>query len=150
MATLKPHIAIRVSDLQKSVSFYRKMFAIQPSKVREAYAKFDVANPPLSFTLNETSFDPGGALSHLGIQVSSTADVLAFRERWARAGLPVRDEMSAVCCYALQDKAWVSDPDGNQWEVFVVLKDNLPERADPERTCCPPAAAPPCERAAAL
>jgi catechol 2,3-dioxygenase-like lactoylglutathione lyase family enzyme len=138
MAILKPHIAIHVSNLQESVSFYRKMFAIEPSKIRQAYAKFDVQNPALNFSLTEASFHPRGALSHLGIQVSSTEDVLAFRERWTQAGLLVRDEMSSVCCYALQDKVWVRDPDGNQWEVFVVLKDNLPEKADPARACCGP------------
>jgi catechol 2,3-dioxygenase-like lactoylglutathione lyase family enzyme len=138
MTILKPHVAIHVSDLQKSVTFYRKLFAIEPSKIRQGYAKFDVESPPLNFTLDEASIDAPGTLSHLGIQVSSTDDVLAFRERWTRAGLPVRDEMSTACCYALQDKVWVRDPDGNQWEVFVVLKDNLPEKADPARTCCGP------------
>jgi catechol 2,3-dioxygenase-like lactoylglutathione lyase family enzyme len=155
MAILKPHVSIRVRDLQSSVSFYRKLFGIEPSKIRQGYAKFDVENPALNFTLNEASLDARGALSHLGIQVSSTADVLAFRERWTLAGLLVRDEMNTDCCYALQDKVWVSDPDGNQWEVFVVLQDDLPERADPSRTCCgptccTPADTPPSERHAAL
>ena len=95
--------------------------------MRTGYAKFDVHNPPLNLTLNEHSFSERGALSHLGIQVSSTNDVLAIREKWIDAGLITRDEMQTSCCYALQDKAWVKDPDGNEWEVFVVLEDNLAE-----------------------
>jgi hypothetical protein len=88
-----------------------------------------VQNPPLNFTLNQVPVAHRGALSHLGIQVASTEDVLAVRQRWAEAGLITRDEMQTNCCYATQDKTWVRDPDGNEWEVFVVLKDNLPETA---------------------
>src|SRR5205085_10392238 len=80
-------------------------------------------------TLNENNFTDRGALSHLGIQVASTADVLSMREQWTEAGLLTRDEMQTNCCYALQDKAWVRDPDGNEWEVFVVLADHLTETA---------------------
>src|SRR5262249_11051537 len=111
-----------------------------PSKVRVGYAKFDVQNPPLNLALNQVPVKNRGALSHLGIQVSSTEDVLAMRKQWIQAGLSTRDEMQTDCCYAVQDKAWVSDPDGNQWEVFVVLQDNLPEvvKAD---SCCVPATA---------
>lgn len=103
------------------------MLGIEPGKVRSGYAKFDVQNPPLNLTLNEGVFNGRGALSHLGIQVASTEDVLATRQRWAEAGLITRDEMQTNCCYATQDKTWVRDPDGNEWEVFVVLADNLPE-----------------------
>jgi catechol 2,3-dioxygenase-like lactoylglutathione lyase family enzyme len=124
---LKAHLALNVTNVQQSLEFYRKMLGIEPSKVRTGYAKFDVQNPPLNLTLNEGAFSGRGALSHLGIQVASTADVLALRERWASAGLITRDEMQTDCCYATQDKSWVRDPDGNEWEVFVVLNDNLPE-----------------------
>jgi len=118
---LKAHVAIKVRSVEASVGFYRKMFGIEPMKVREGYAKFDVQNPPLNFSLNQDQFNGSGALSHLGIQVSSTGDVLAIRQRWAEAGLLPREEMQTACCYALQDKAWVRDPDGNEWEVFAVL-----------------------------
>ncbi len=137
---LKAHLAINVRSVEKSIDFYRKMLGIEPSKVRKGYAKFDVQNPPLNFTLNEVPFTDSGALSHLGIQVGSTADVLAMRQNWADAGLFTRDEMQTDCCYATQDKAWVRDPDGNEWEVFVVLKDNLPEKeqtAEPAACCGP-------------
>src|SRR6185369_10844188 len=94
----------------------------------------------LNLTLNQHAFSERGALSHLGIQVASTDDVLTFRERWTEAGLLTRDEMQTSCCYALQDKTWVHDPDGNEWEVFVVLKDNLSEEVQgaADKTCCTP------------
>jgi catechol-2,3-dioxygenase len=133
---IKAHISLNVRNIGQSVEFYKKMLGIEPSKVRSGYAKFDVQNPPLNLALNEIPFDERGALSHLGIQVASTADVLAVRERWARAGLNTRDEMQTSCCYALQDKTWVSDPDGNEWEVFVVLEDNLPEVSSAGAAAC--------------
>ena len=126
---LKAHLALNVSDVTESIEFYRKLFGIEPSKVRTGYAKFDVQNPPLNFTLNQGSVPNRGALSHLGIQVGSTEDVLATRQKWNEAGLSTRDEMQTNCCYATQDKTWVRDPDGNEWEVFVVLQDNLAETA---------------------
>jgi len=124
VTALKAHLALNVSDVSRSLEFYRRLLGIEPSKVRTGYAKFDVLNPPLNLTLNESVVAGRGALSHLGIQVSSTEDVLALREKWAAAGLLTRDEMQTDCCYALQDKTWVRDPDGNEWEAFVVLEDN--------------------------
>jgi catechol 2,3-dioxygenase-like lactoylglutathione lyase family enzyme len=131
---VKAHVAINVKSVPDSIEFYRKLFGIEPSKVRTGYAKFDVENSPLNFTLNENPIQ--NSLSHLGIQVASTADVLAVRDRWNSEGLSPRDEMNTTCCYAVQDKSWVKDPDGNEWEVFAVLQDNLPEA---ERSCCAPA-----------
>ncbi len=137
---LKPHIALNVRNVNRSIEFYRKMLGIEPCKVRTGYAKFDVQNPALNLTLNEFAINERGALSHLGIQVASTEDVLAMREEWSKAGLATRDEMNTSCCYAVQDKTWVSDPDGNEWEVFVVLEDNLPEAEASTNACCTPTA----------
>ena len=134
---LKPHISINVRNVSESVEFYKKMFGIEPSKVRTGYAKFDVHNPPLNLALNEVPITGRGALSHLGIQVASTDDVLAVKLRWTDEGLIPREELQTNCCYAIQNKAWVSDPDGNEWEVFVVLEDNLPETAE-SVSCCTP------------
>jgi catechol 2,3-dioxygenase-like lactoylglutathione lyase family enzyme len=140
---LKAHLALNVRNVEESISFYRKLFGIAPNKVRTGYAKFDIQIPPLNFTLNEVAVKEAGALSHMGIQVESTADVLAIRKAWAEAGLFTRDEMQADCCYATQDKTWVRDPDGNEWEAFVVLTDNLPEKQDASACstpgCCAPA-----------
>ena len=152
VTALKAHLSLRVTNVERSIEFYRRLFGIDPSKVRDGYAKFNVQNPPLNFTLNEVPATVRGALSHLGIQVGSTADVVSVKEYWANAGLLTRDEMQTSCCYALQDKTWVRDPDGNEWEVFVVLEDNLAEtspcecgdkvvEADPP---IPPEAAGPC------
>jgi len=135
---IKAHVAIHVRDVAASIDFYKKLFGIEPSKVRTGYAKFDAMNPPLNFTLNEDAGAAPGALSHLGIQVRSTADVLAVRRSWQEKGLVPRDEMQTECCYALQDKVWVRDPDGNEWEVFAVLKDHLPEKAPTQAPCCGP------------
>lgn len=138
--TLKAHLALKVKDVGLSLEFYKKMLGIEPSKVRTGYAKFDVQNPPLNLTLNQSVFEGSGALSHLGIQVASTEDVFAMREKWHKQGLFTRDEMDTNCCYAVQDKTWVHDPDGNEWEVFVVKEDNLPEstgNADAASCCVP-------------
>jgi len=121
-SALKLHVSLNVNNVDASVEFYRRLFGVEPAKVRPGYAKFDVQSPPVNFSLNQGNPKAAGALSHLGIQVGSTAEVLAIRDRWHTAGLDPRDEMQTDCCYALQDKAWVRDPDGNEWEVFVVLQ----------------------------
>lgn len=138
--TLKAHVSINVSDLARSIEFYRKLLGLEPLKVRKGYAKFDVQNPPLNLAMNEVPVGEGrlSRLSHLGIQVASTEDVLAIKKQWEAAGLTTRDEMQTNCCYAVQDKTWVADPDGNEWEVFVVLQDNLPE-SEANAGCCVPA-----------
>ncbi|MCA1564483.1 MAG: VOC family protein [Acidobacteria bacterium] len=133
---LKAHLALNVQSVERSLEFYRRMLGIEPAKVRPGYAKFDVQNPPLNLTLNESPVAERGALSHLGIQLATTEDVLSMRRNWMDAGLDTRDEMATNCCYALQDKTWVRDPDGNEWEAFVVLEDNLPTTT----MCCTPEA----------
>ena len=132
ITALKVHISLNVKDTTQSIKFYRKLFGIEPLKVRQGYAKFDVLNPPLNLALNQASTAGRGALSHLGIQVGSTEDVLNTKKQWEAAGLMTVDEMQTNCCFALQDKAWVTDPDGNEWEVFVVLEDDLQET----NMCC--------------
>ena len=137
---MKAHISINVRNVQASIDFYRKLFGVEPSKVRTGYAKFDLQDPPLNLALNEVpTLAAPGALSHLGIQVGSTEDVFRYRKQWADGGLVTRDEMDTNCCYANQNKTWVADPDGNEWEAFVVLQDNLPEQEACSATCCTPA-----------
>lgn len=130
--SLKAHISLNVNSVKDSIEFYKKLFGIEPSKVRTGYAKFDVQNPPLNLALNQVAIKQRGGLSHLGIQVATTEDVMTVREQWIKTGLVPRDEMQTNCCYAIQDKTWVQDPDGNEWEVFVVLQDNLAETS----MCC--------------
>lgn len=136
---MKTHISLNVSDVKKSIEFYTKLFGIEPYKVKPDYAKFDVANPPLNLTMNQVEFEKGGSLSHLGLQVRSTRDVLAISKRWAEKGLITLEEMNTDCCYARQDKTWVSDPDGNNWEVFTVLEDSE-ELENTPSVCCAPTA----------
>ena len=130
MAVLKTHVALNVTNLDKSISFYQAMFGVKPVKHKVDYAKFDIANPPLNLTLNlASSVLSGGALSHLGVQVESTQDVQAAVKRFTEAGLDLFTEENTDCCYALQDKVWVTDPDQNKWEVFVVkVADTTPEQ----------------------
>lgn len=150
MTALKPHVAINVRNLERSLTFYRNLFGVDPVRVRPGYAKFDVDQPPLNFALNEHPFGDAGALNHLGIQVTSTEDVLAAKRRLEAAGIVTSDEMNTTCCYALQDKIWVTDPDGNRWEVFVVLdqEDDRPGatknhvQPSAQKTCCTPSGGP--------
>jgi predicted enzyme related to lactoylglutathione lyase len=123
MAVLRPHLALTVSDVERSLPFYEALFGIQPEKVRPGYAKFSVAEPALNFTLNAGERAGLGAFNHAGIQVASTEDVLAAKERLIAAGLAAFDEMDTTCCYARQDKIWVHDPDGTPWEVFATHED---------------------------
>ena len=134
---MKTHLSINVSSVGDSIDFYTRMFGVEPIKVRADYAKFDIANPPLNFTMNQRSFEQGGSLSHLGLQVESTAEVLEMTERWASGGLVTLEEMKTDCCYALQDKTWVQDPDGNRWEVFTVLE-NTTGTENAAAGCCGP------------
>jgi catechol 2,3-dioxygenase-like lactoylglutathione lyase family enzyme len=145
-STSKVHVGLNVTDVERSVKFYRAMFGADPVKWKPGYAKFDIAEPALNLTLNLAGHvAERGALNHLGIEVQDTAEVLAAKKRFAEAGLLTRDEMNVDCCFALQDKTWVTDPDGNRWEVFTVkIGDTRPElnarareseRAQPQGCC---------------
>jgi catechol 2,3-dioxygenase-like lactoylglutathione lyase family enzyme len=134
--SLRPHLAITVADVERSIPFYGALFGVEPVKVRAGYAKFEVTDPPLNFTLNQGERGRGlGAFNHAGIEVASTADVLAAKERLVEAGLATFDEMNTTCCYARQDKIWVRDPDGTPWEIFTVL-DQEEAVAEQQRACC--------------
>ncbi len=135
---MKTHISLNVKDIEKSVEFYGKMFDQKPMKFIKAergYAKFDIEDPPLNLALNEGSFEAGGGLSHLGLQVETTEDVMNFKQRWSEKGLVSVDEMDVSCCYAKQDKIWVRDPDGNEWEAFAVLENLEPKEAENACDC---------------
>jgi catechol 2,3-dioxygenase-like lactoylglutathione lyase family enzyme len=123
MGALRPHLALTVTDVERSIPFYEALLGVAPEKVKPGYAKFSVAEPALNFTLNAGERAGLGAFNHAGIQVASTADVLAARERLVAAGLAAFDEMDTTCCYARQDKIWVHDPDGTPWEVFATHED---------------------------
>ena len=130
MVTLKTHVALNATDLNKSVAFYQAMFSVAPVKHKADYAKFDLEQPALNLTLNLTDrVESHGTLSHLGIQVDSTEMVRQAIDRFKAAGLATFEEQDTDCCYAFQDKVWVTDPDGNRWEIFVVkVADTAPEK----------------------
>jgi catechol 2,3-dioxygenase-like lactoylglutathione lyase family enzyme len=130
------HLSLDVPDLEAAVAFYRDLFGIPPAKEKPGYAKFELADPPLALALNENG-NPG--LSHLGIRVEDTATVEAASARLQEKGLATLDERDTACCYARQDKVWVTDPAGNEWEVYTVLEDV--EENDAAHTCCSDGAA---------
>lgn len=116
------HMALAVKNLEKSVAFYRRLLGMNPTKTRPGYAKFELADPPVNLSLNESRepTGPNNAVAHYGIQVKSTAAVNEMQESLAKAGVKSVAEDEVTCCYAVQSKIWVTDPDGNKWEVFVV------------------------------
>ena len=144
--TTRVHIGIPVRNVDRSLPFYQTLFGVAPAKVKPGYAKFSVADPSVNFTLNQTegSVGPINTSQHYGVEVGSAADVDAAVERFAAAGISALREDKVTCCYAEQDKAWFTDPDGNRWEVFVVNSDadvhTIPEtRAKPDdEPCCEP------------
>ena len=135
MAVLRPHLALTVSDVERAIPFYEALFSTQPEKTKPGYAKFSVAEPALNFTLTQGERAGLGAFNHAGIQVASTADVLAAKDRLVGAVLAAFHEMDTSCCYARQDKIWVRDPDGTPWEVFVV-KGEAEHATEGESACC--------------
>ena len=134
-------LALNVSDLDQAIEFYSKLFATEPAKVRPGYANFAVVEPPLKLVLIE-GHGVGGSLNHLGVEVASTDEVAAANERLTGAGLACAVEDQVSCCFAVQDKVWVEDPDGNQWEVFFVKADSpVMTRVPMAAGCCTPKAA---------
>lgn len=134
-------LALNVSDLEASISFYSRLFGVQPHKRRPGYANFAVDEPPLKLVLIEVPADQrgtgvAGALNHLGVEVTSSGEVDAAADRLRQAGLATFDERDTTCCYALQDKVWVHDPAGAPWEVYVV-KDDDPADARPATASLP-------------
>ena len=137
------HVALAAGDLEKSVAFYRALFGQGPTKTRPGYAKFEVAEPPVNLALNAVGgpTGPNNPVAHFGVQVKSTAAVDVVTRRLWDAGLATRDEKNVTCCYAVQNKVWATDPDGNKWEVYVVLDNAAASHASSGSACCPETAA---------
>ena len=126
-------LALNVADIDRAVDFYSRLFGTAPAKRRPGYANFAVADPALKLVLIENPAVRGtgttAALNHLGVEVETAEEVRAATSRLAGEGLDPQVQESTTCCYALQDKAWVEDPDGAPWEVYTVLAD-APEETD--------------------
>ena len=130
-------LALNVDDLEESIAFYSTLLRTEPAKRKPGYANFAVAEPPLKLVLIENPGN-GGSINHLGVEVGSTEVVEAEAERLAEAGLITLQE-SGTCCYAQQDKVWVTGPGAERWEVYTVLADSetfgsAPGTAD--ASCC--------------
>lgn len=123
-------LALNVSDLDAAVDFYSKLFEVAPAKRRDGYANFAVESPPLKLVLIENAA-AAGTMNHLGVEVFSTDEVTAAQARLASDGMATTTEEQTNCCFAIQDKVWVNDPDGAPWEVYTVLADT-----ETTATCC--------------
>jgi lactoylglutathione lyase len=130
------HISLNVSDLSRSTDFYRR-FLGQPNKVKSDYVKFVSEDPEIHLALQPGRIQGTGPLSHLGIRVDSVERVREWKSALAGRGLPTEEEKREACCYALQEKFWVADPDGNRWEVYTVLED-IEQKTGPATSCCQP------------
>ena len=115
-------LALYVSNLEQAIDFYSKLFGVGPAKVREGYANFAIAEPPLKLVLIEGDGAPG-TMNHLGVEVESTDAVAQATQRLSNEGLETKLEEETTCCFAVQDKVWVNGPDGEPWEVYTVLSD---------------------------
>ena len=135
---MRAHISIDVRDVSSSVGFYRRVFDVEPQKQAADYAKFDLTEPALNFSMQSREGRAASRVSHFGIEVGSVGELSKWQRRLESAGLLKRIETQTACCFARQDKLWMEDPDGNAWEVFYV-HEQLPVRgsASHEGKCCP-------------
>lgn len=131
-------LALDVDDLDEAITFYTRLFGVDPAKVKPGYANFAVADPPLKLVLVENR-GHGGTLNHLGVEVDSSEAVLTESQRLTEAGVVLTDEeIDSTCCYATQDKVWVSGPSGERWEIYTVKADSetFGPADESEPTCC--------------
>jgi lactoylglutathione lyase len=124
-------LALNVDDLDEAITFYSKLFGVAPAKVKPGYANFAVSEPPLKLVLLENPGN-GGTINHLGVEVASSEQVRAEIARLTGEGLFTDEEIGATCCFATQDKAWVTGPAGEKWEVYTVLADSDTFGTSPE------------------
>ena len=116
-------LALNVDDLDEAITFYTKLFGISPAKVKPGYANFAIAEPTLKLVLLENP-GKGGTINHLGVEVESSDKVHAEIARLTGEGLFTDEEIGTTCCFATQDKVWVTGPAGEKWEVYTVLADS--------------------------
>ncbi len=115
-------LALNVDDLDAAITFYSKLFNTAPAKIKPGYANFAIAEPPLKLVLLENP-GKGGSINHLGVEVESSEQVRAEIARLTDAGMFTEEEIGTTCCFATQDKVWVTAPDAERWEVYTKLAD---------------------------
>ena len=128
-------LALNVDDLDEAIIFYSKLFNTEPAKVKPGYANFAVIEPPLKLVLLENP-GHGGTLNHLGVEVATSDTVHAEIARLTDEGLFTDEELNTTCCFAAQDKVWVTSPSGERWEVYTVLADSDTFGSNADQTCC--------------
>ena len=128
-------LALNVDNLDEAITFYSKLFNTEPAKVKLGYANFAVVEPPLKLVLLENP-GRGGTLNHLGVEVATSDTVHTEIARLSDQGLFTEEELNTTCCFAAQDKVWVTSPSGERWEVYTVLADSDTFGSDAEETCC--------------
>ncbi len=136
---MRAHVSINVKDVSKSIEFYQKLFDKNPQKQTADYAKFDLQEPSLNFSMQSAAPETVSRVSHLGIEVDSPTEIKEWKDRLEKAGIIGRIEEDTDCCFARQDKVWFKDPDGNAWEIFYVyeqltVSDSFPASG----SCCTP------------
>jgi catechol 2,3-dioxygenase-like lactoylglutathione lyase family enzyme len=119
----RAQLALNVDDLDEAISFYSKLFNTQPAKIKPGYANFAIVEPPLKLVLLENP-GKGGTINHLGVEVGSSDAVHAEIARLTDEGMFTEEEIGTTCCFATQDKVWVTGPAGEKWEVYTVLADS--------------------------
>ncbi|MDH6247146.1 ArsI/CadI family heavy metal resistance metalloenzyme [Mycobacterium sp. OTB74] len=124
-------LALNVDNLGEAVAFYSKLFNTKPAKIKDGYANFAVANPPLKLVLLENP-GKGGTINHLGVEVESSDTVHAEITRLTDEGMFTEEEIGTTCCFATQDKVWVTGPSGEKWEIYTVLADSETFGTSPE------------------
>jgi catechol 2,3-dioxygenase-like lactoylglutathione lyase family enzyme len=127
-------LALNVDNLDEAVTFYSKLFDTSPAKLKDGYANFAIADPPLKLVLLENPGE-GGTINHLGVEVESSETVHDEIARLADEGMFTEEEIGTTCCFATQDKVWVTGPCGEKWEVYTVLADSASLGASPEPCC---------------
>ena len=130
----KMHVGLNVSDINKTLNFYETVFNQKADKLRKGYAKFNL--PELVISFIETKDAPNQNFGHLGFQLTTTDEVKDVLNRIQESGIDTLEEEKVSCCYALQDKFWVTDPDGFRWEFYTFLAD-VEENDTDKSTCCP-------------
>ena len=110
-------LAINVTDLDRAVEFYSRLFDTAPAKVKPGYANFAIADPPLKLVLFEGP--EGATLNHLGVEVETAEEVISAERRLTSTGLETTGVDETVCCFAEKAETWVVDPDGARWEWYV-------------------------------
>lgn len=120
--TGRVQLALNVGDLDEAIAFYTKLFGTEPAKVRDGYANFAIAEPPLKLVLFAGAGTPG-SLNHLGVEVATAGEVTAAEQRLAGDGLDTTGVADTECCFAAKTETWVTDPDGVRWEWYVKTGD---------------------------